>query len=64
MNTFSLDRTNCLNVREIVRANNNYHLITRESVIKRLSLYVFALWGQDLVSVVRIREGPYYRGYF
>ena len=34
------------------------------SVIKRLSLYVFVLWGQDLVSVVRIREGPYYRGAF
>ena len=31
------------------------------SVIKRLSLYVFALWGRDLVSVVRIRDGPYYR---
>ena len=29
-----------------------------------LSLYEFALWGQDLVSVVRIREGPYYGGFF
>ena len=28
----------------------------RVSVIKRLSLYGFALWGQDLVSVVRIIE--------
>ena len=26
------------------------------SVIKRLSLYEFTLWGQDLVSVVRIIE--------
>ena len=34
------------------------------SVIKRLSLYEFTLWGRDLVSVVRIRESPYYRGFF
>ena len=40
------------------------HLITAVSVIKRLSLYEFILWGQDLVSVVRIRESPYYRGFF
>ena len=33
------------------------------SVIKRLSLCEFTLWGQDLVSVVRIRESPYYRVY-
>ena len=26
------------------------------SVIKRLNLYEFTLWGRDLVSVVRIRE--------
>ena len=33
------------------------HLITTASVIKRyLSLYEFTLWGQDLVSIVRIRE--------
>ena len=31
--------------------------------MKRLRLYAFALWGRDLVSVVRIREGPYYRGF-
>ena len=30
------------------------------SVIKRLSLYEFTLWGRDLASVVRIRESPYY----
>ena len=40
------------------------HLITAVSVIKRLSLYEFTLWGRDLVSVVRIRESPYYRGFF
>ena len=42
------------------------HLITAVSVIKRLSLYVnvFTLCGRDLVSVVRIRESPYYRGFF
>ena len=34
------------------------------SVIKRLSLYEFTLYGQDLVSTVRIRESPYYRGFF
>ena len=32
-------------------------------VIKRLSFYEFTLWGRDLVSVVRIRESPYYRGF-
>ena len=26
-----------------------------------LSLYEFTLWGRDLVSVVGIRESPYYR---
>ena len=36
-------------------STNYHHLITGVSAIKRLSLYVFALWGQDLVSVVRIR---------
>ena len=40
------------------------HLITAVSVIKRLSLYEFTLWGRNLVSVVRIRESPYYRGFF
>ena len=34
------------------------------SVIKRLNLYEFTLWGRDLVSVVRIRESPYYRFFF
>ena len=33
-------------------------------LIKKLSLYEFTLWGRDLVSVVRIRESPYYRGFF
>jgi len=43
----------------------NYHLlITTVSVIKRLSLYEFTLWGQDLVSVVRTRESLYYGGFF
>ena len=36
----------------------------RGSVIKRLSLYEFAPKGRDFVSVVRIRDGPYYRGFF
>ena len=34
------------------------------SVIKRLSFYEFTLRGRDLVSVVRIRESPYYGGVF
>ena len=29
----------------------------------RLNLYEFAAWGQDLVSIVRFRKGPYYRGF-
>ena len=33
-------------------------------LIKRLSLLEFTLWGRDLVSVVRIRESLYYRGFF
>ena len=40
------------------------HLITTASIIKRLSLHEFTLWGQDLVSVVCIRGSPYYRGSF
>ena len=32
------------------------------SVITRLSLSEFTLWGRNLVSVVRIRKSPYYRG--
>ena len=34
------------------------------SVIKRISSHEFTLWGRDLVSVVRIRESPYYGGFF
>ena len=36
----------------------------RVSIIKRLSWYEFAPKGRDIVSVVRIREGLYYRGIF
>ena len=39
-------------------------LITAVSMIKRLSLYEFTLWGGDLVSVVRIRDSPYDRVFF
>ena len=43
----------------------NYHrLITAVSIIERLRLYEVTLWGRDLVSVVRIKESPYYRGFF
>ena len=31
---------------------------------KEVKFYEFTLWGQDLLSVVRIREGPYFRGSF
>ena len=41
-----------------------FTLITEVSVIKRLSLSEFTLWGRDLVSVVCIRKSPYYRGFF
>ena len=40
------------------------HLITTASITKRLSLYKVTLWGPDLVSDVRSRESPYYRGSF
>ena len=30
---------------------------------KELILYEFTLWGRDLVSVVHIRETPYYSGF-
>ena len=43
---------------------NYHHLITAVSVIKKLTLYEFTLWGRDLVAVVRIRESPYYGGFF
>ena len=39
------------------------HLMIAVSVIKRLSLYELTLWVRDLVSVVRIRESPYYRDF-
>ena len=39
-------------------------LIAEMSVIERLRLCEFTLWGRDLVSIVRIRESPYYRGFF
>ena len=42
----------------------DWHQITAVSVIKRLGLYEFTPWSRDLVSVVRIRESPYYRGFF
>ena len=45
----------CNDKQEIVLNNNCHHW---------LSLYEFSLWGRELMSVVRIIEGPYYRGYF
>ena len=49
---------------KFTRLGYGIHLITTASIIKRLSLYEFSLWGQDLLSVVRIRESLYYRGSF
>lgn len=46
-----------------VSYTNNRHLITGVFVIRRLSLHKFALWGRDLMSDGRVREGPYYRGF-
>ena len=40
------------------------HLITAVSIIKRLTLYAFTLWGRDLVPVVCISKSLYYRGFF
>ena len=31
--------------------------------VRNKSLYEFTLWGRDLVSVLRIIESPYYRGF-
>ena len=54
--------------REMVHTANCRHLVPWVSVIKRLSLYkkklCLAPKGRDFVSVVRIREGPYYGGFF
>ena len=47
----------------MVHTANYRHLVPGVSVIKTLSLYEFAPKGWDLATVVRIREGPYYRGY-
>ena len=49
---------------KLLVTENHHHLITAVSLIKRLSLYVFALWDQDLASIVRITEGPYYQRFF
>ena len=49
---------------KFTRLGYGIHLIPTASIIKRLSLYEFTLWGQDLESVVCIRESPYYRGSF
>ena len=43
---------------------NYHHLITAVSVIKKLTLYEFTLWGRDSVAVVRIKKSPYYGGFF
>ena len=49
----------------VVKINHGCSWITAACVrnVQRLSLYEFDPQGQDLVSVVRIREGPYYREY-
>ena len=40
------------------------HPISAVSLIERLSLKEFTLWGRDLVSVVHIRENLYYSFFF
>ena len=54
------------NRRQDVHTANYRHPVPGVAVIKRLtlSLYRFAPKGRDFVSVVRIREGPYYKGFF
>ena len=54
MNNETIDYTLiCNNKQEIVL---NRTVVIGVSVIKRLRLYEFSLWGQDFVSVVRIME--------
>lgn len=36
---------------------NEFEILTKLPVVKQLSLHEFALWGRDLVSVVRILPG-------
>ena len=48
----------------MVHTANYRHLVPGVSVIKGLRLYKFAPKGRDFVSVVRDREGAYYRGFF
>ena len=47
----------------MVHTTNFQHLVPGVSIIKGLSLYVFAPKGEEFVSVVRIIEGAYYRGF-
>ena len=44
-----------------IRDSPDHRRVCNKEVI--ISLYEFTLWGRDLVSVVRIRESPYYRGF-
>ena len=48
----------------MVHTANYRHLVPRVSVIKRLGLYEFSPKSREFVSVVRVTEGPYYRGFF
>ena len=48
----------------MVHTANYRHPVRGVAVIKRLILYKFAPEGRDFVSVVRIREDPYFRGFF
>ena len=48
----------------MVHTANYRHLVPGVSVIKGLRLYGFAPKGRDFVSVVRVREGAHYRGFF
>ena len=45
-----------------IRNSPDHYSVRNKEVT--VSLYEFTLWGQDLVSVVRIRERLYYRGSF
>ena len=44
-----------------IRDSPDHRRVCNKEVI--ISLYEFTLWGRDLVSVVRIRESSYYRGF-
>lgn len=66
--SFKISFSNCLKLFEFVmgcttKRIHHYNVQPLAHGVS-VSLYDFALWGRDLVSLVRIRDVPYYRGIF